>query len=95
MVDCGEEVDVVVGRVGRVEGLEMLEEGLSGTALLRGVAGTAQLGCVCEGGDGNISKCCNDKCGMKAILTLAVCMHSMAFNSSFISSSFDPSSFSS
>ena len=51
MVDCGEEEDVVVVRVvrvGRVEGLEMLEEGLSGTALLRGVAGTAQLGCVCE-----------------------------------------------
>ena len=91
---------MVVGRVGRVEGLEMLEEGLSGTTLLRGVAGTAQLGCVCVcvwrgGSDGNISKCCNDKCGMKTILTLAVCMHSMAFNSSFISSSFDPSSFSS
>ena len=46
MVDCGEEKDVVVVRV---EGLEILEEGLSGTALLRGVAGTAQLGCVCEG----------------------------------------------
>ena len=54
MVDCGEEADVVVGRVGRVEGLEMLEEGLSGTTLLRGVAGTAQLGyvCVCVEGGG-------------------------------------------
>lgn len=30
-----------------------------------------------------------------SLLTLAVCMHSMAFSSSFISSSFDPSSFSS
>ena len=49
MVDCGEEEDVVVGRV---EGLEVLEEGLSGTALLRGVAGTAQLGCVRGGGEG-------------------------------------------
>lgn len=36
---------MVVGRVGRVGGLEMLEGGLSGAALLRGVAGTAQLGC--------------------------------------------------
>ena len=42
VIDCGEEEAVVVGRVG---GLEMLEGGLSGTALLRGVAGTAQLGC--------------------------------------------------
>ena len=42
VIDCGEEEAVVVGRVG---GLEMLEGGLSGTAFLRGVAGTAQLGC--------------------------------------------------
>lgn len=45
VIDCGEEEAVIVGRVGRVGGLEMLEGGLSGTAFLRGVAGTAQLGC--------------------------------------------------
>ena len=36
---------MVVGGGGGGGGLEMLEGGLSGAALLRGVAGTAQLGC--------------------------------------------------